>query len=104
MVYKEDKDNLEFDYRTIIEKFVEHFVPTRAKIVREVMAVAPEETDVDDTFFLGAVTEPEPAVIEQPDSDDWLVTLPVNGSPVEFKIDTGADITLMCHHTFKRLP
>ena len=43
-------------------------------------------------------------VIEQPGSEnEWLVELHVNGSPVEFKIDTGADITVMSQTAFNRL-
>lgn len=64
-----------------------------------------ETMNGDDVFFLGAVTEPEAAIIKQPDSEEeWLVELPVNGSAVEFKIDTGADITVMSQTTFNRLP
>lgn len=48
----------------------------------------------EDHFFLGTVNEDN--VIEQHGADEeWLVKLPVNGSTVEFKIDTGADITVM---------
>ena len=43
-------------------------------------------------------------VIEQPDSkNEWLVELHVKGSPVLFKIDTGADITVMSQTAFNRL-
>ena len=51
----------------------------KTKMPKEVMAVAPGETDSDETFFLGTVTEPDCTVITQPDSDeDWRVILPVN--------------------------
>ena len=77
----------------------------KTKMAKEVMAVAPGETDSNEVFFLGAVTEPDCTVIAQPDSDeDWRVTLPVNGSPVEFKIDTGANITVVNQSTYNRLP
>lgn len=36
--------------------------------------------------------------------NDWFVNLPINYSTVEFKIDTGADITVMSQAEFKRLP
>lgn len=52
------------------------------------MAVTPScTTDADERFFLGALTVLD--IIDQPDSEnEWLVDLPVNGNPVEFKIDT----------------
>ena len=37
-------------------------------------------------------------------SDDWRVTLPINNSLVDFKIDTGADITVMTEKTYSKLP
>lgn len=59
----------------------------------------------ENAFFVGAVMEATPDVIEQPDSEnEWLVELDVNGSTVEFKIDTGADITVMSQAAFNRLP
>lgn len=68
------------------------------------VTVACNTVDEEDTFFLGAVSEGASPVIEQPDAEnEWLVKLPVNGSTVEFKIDTGADITLMSQTAFKRL-
>ena len=58
----------------------------------------------EDAFFVGAVMEATTDVIEQPGSEnEWLVELHVNGSPVEFKIDTGADITVMSQTAFNRL-
>lgn len=42
----------------------------KTKMPKEVMAVAPGEADSDETFFLGAVTEPDCTVIAQPDSDE----------------------------------
>lgn len=68
-------------------------------------ATASSATDTDETFFLGEVTETVADIIDQPDSEnDWFVNLPINDSTVEFKIDTGADITLVSQAEFKRLP
>ncbi len=56
-------------------------------------------------FFLGAVTDATPAVIDQPDSEDEsLVELPVNSNTVKFKINTGVDITVMAQTAFSELP
>lgn len=68
------------------------------------VTVACNTVDEEDTFFLGAVSEGASPVIEQQDAEnEWLVKLPVNGSTVEFKIDTGADITVISQTAFKRL-
>lgn len=79
-----------------------HFeVACFTKTLKEV-TVVPKETDTDDPFFLGAIKEDN--VIEQHSSgEEWLVNLPVNGSTVEFKIDTGADITVMAQSEVNKL-
>ena len=33
----------------------------------------------------------------------WEETLPVNGTPIEFKIDTGADVSVISESMFKQL-
>lgn len=49
------------------------------------------DSDEDSFFILQAVTDSKPTVIEEPGSDtDWNVELLVNGSPVDFKIDTAS--------------
>ena len=47
--------------------------------------------------FMGAVQDSE-------HTDPWMITLSVNGKPVEFKIDTGADVSVIPHSVFKNLP
>ncbi|KAK7929206.1 hypothetical protein WMY93_005601 [Mugilogobius chulae] len=79
-----------------------HFeVACFTKALKEVIVV-PTEKDNDDQFFLGAIEKAN--VIEQDSSgEEWLVNLPVNGSTVEFKIDTGADITVMAQSEVNKL-
>ncbi|KAK7888802.1 hypothetical protein WMY93_024362 [Mugilogobius chulae] len=79
-----------------------HFeVACFTKALKEVIVV-PTEKDNDDQFFLGAIDKAN--VIEQDSSgEEWLVNLPVNGSTVEFKIDTGADITVMAQSEVNKL-
>ena len=57
--------------------------------------VAAQPPGVD--YFLGAVDSAE-------DSDAWMVPLEVCGTSINFKIDTGADISVMSHTTFQTLP
>lgn len=65
-------------------------------MLKEVAATPSCTADTDEMFFLGEVTETVSDIIEQPDSEnEWLVNLPINGSTMEFKIDTGADITVI---------
>ena len=47
-------------------------------------------------YFLGAV--------ECPDNDPaWFVELDVNGNPVKWKLDSGADVSVMSQETFKKM-
>jgi hypothetical protein len=41
----------------------------------------------DDKAFIGIIRQPE-------GTDPWSITLTVNGKPVEFKNDTGSDVTI----------
>lgn len=47
------------------------------------------------TYFLGAV--------DREDNDTWTVGFPVNNVVVTFKIDTGADATIIDKETFKKM-
>ncbi|KAI2648690.1 Transposon Ty3-G Gag-Pol polyprotein [Labeo rohita] len=44
------------------------------------------------------------AVSDDANEDEWHVKLPMHGTTVNFKIDTGADITVMSEQTFLKLP
>ncbi len=48
-------------------------------------------------WFLGSVSD-------DANEDEWHVKLSMQGTAVEFKIDTGADITVMSEQTFLKLP
>lgn len=61
---------------------------TCAKTVHEV-----EEEDVE--RFLGSVSEEE--------GDPWMVDIDINDRCVQFKIDTGSDVTVMPHSMFKEI-
>ena len=55
-----------------------------------------DEGEGDQRYFLGAV--------ECPDSDPaWFVELDVNGNPVKWKLDSGADVSVMSQETFKKM-
>lgn len=54
----------------------------------------PYDNDINthDTFFLGAV--------DCPNTEPWLVTLNINQTDVQFKVDTGADVTCITEDTY----
>ncbi len=56
-----------------------------------------EVTETDDhcEYFLGSVNANM--------SNEWTVQLLVGATPVKFKIDTGADASVMCEETFNML-
>ena len=83
-----------------------HFeVACQMKMLKEVATTPSSTTNTDEMFFLGEVTEHVSDIMDQPDSEnECLVDLPVNGSTMEFKIDTRADISVMSQAAFKRLP
>ena len=51
----------------------------------------------DETFFLGSVNSSDR------DKDPWEIKLKLNGKPMKFKIDTGADITVISEATYDSL-
>lgn len=73
-----------------------HFAAAcQSKAVRALHVQDREQVDCE-AYFLGS--------IEKSDSEsDWVVSLPVCGKPVTFKIDTGADITIMSCDTYQGL-
>ncbi len=44
------------------------------------------------------------AVQDSESTEPWDVTLRVNGKPLTFKIDTGADVSVIPHEVFKSIP
>ena len=72
-----------------------HFAVVCRTVVGEVTR-APEQTSQH--FFLGAIQSGDNA--EEP----WSVMLHINKKPVQFKIDTGADISVMSESTYQALP
>ena len=63
----------------------------RSKAVREVTSEQQEET-----YFLGAVEC-------EKEEEKWTVGLPINNVKVSFKIDTGADATVIGQRTFEKM-
>jgi predicted aspartyl protease len=71
-----------------------HFeIACKTKMVKEVTAEDVEE--MQGAFFLGSVTKES--------EDQWHVELPINGTPVKFKINTGADVRAMSQTTYQRM-
>lgn len=66
------------------------------KSVREVVAEPPEPQQ-SQPYFLGAVSKAEPT------TEQWDVELLVGSTPVNFKIDTGADVTVISEVTYHSL-
>ena len=51
--------------------------------------------------FIASIDE-QLAIVDAGDNP-WVVTISINGSPVEFKIDTGADVSVISDTTYKAL-
>jgi len=51
-----------------------------------------------DVFYLNAVTN----ICDN--SKPWYVNIPINGSNVQFKVDTGADVTVLSKKSYYLLP
>ena len=60
-------------------------------------AIRTVESIKDDEAFMGVVQQSE-------GSNPWSITLFVNGISVEFKIDTGADVTVIPMSVFRSIP
>ena len=57
-----------------------------------------DQSEEAGAYFFGTVVECNE------NSDAWFVKLNVGGSNVKFKVDTGADLTIMSSKTFEQLP
>lgn len=74
-----------------------HFaVCCRSNTVAGVREIVDDDNDHHD-YFLGSVTACN-------EGEPWFVKLKVCGSEIPFKIDTGADISIMSEYTYKSLP
>ena len=60
-------------------------------------AVRTVESTKDDNAFMGTVHEHRNA-------NPWSITLSMNGKPMEFRIDTGADVSVIPLSVFKSIP
>ena len=69
----------------------------RAKEVHEVIDDVPEQYAADDG---GATGDYFFDAIDCPDVDAWYVSLKLRGTPVKFKIDTGADMTTIGRNVY----
>ena len=66
------------------------------RLVREVVA-EPQEQQQFHPYFLGAVNKKEST------AEQWVIELQVGSTPVDFKIDTGADVTVISEATYNSL-
>jgi len=65
--------------------------------------VAAVQAADDDGEFLGTVTAQVQNFTGKVGTDPWIVKLLLNGSPVQFKINTGADVSVLPESTFKQV-
>lgn len=74
-----------------------HFaVVCRSRVVNEV--IAPKQgNESNPTYFLGGITDVEDS------TKPWTVKLPIQGTQVTFKIDSGADTSVIPEDTFNKL-
>ncbi len=58
-----------------------------------------EDGGQEDDYYMGSVN----STTSGSDSDEWTVTLNIEGLPVDFKIDTGANCSIMNENMYKSL-
>ncbi|KAK6493915.1 hypothetical protein HHUSO_G330 [Huso huso] len=76
-------------------KKIGHFaVVCRTRVVNEVIAGGNHESKSKETLFLGSVTRVDDS------SKAWKIDLMIQGTAVNFKIDTGADTTVISETTY----
>ena len=64
----------------------------------ELIEVAEEE----ESFFLGEIVNLS-EVQSNPTKSPWMATVLVDKNPVDFKLDSGADVTVIPYNTFLNL-
>ena len=75
-----------------------HFKIMCGNTARHVDEIDSESDEADEVYFLDTV-EKEVRGSNKP----WTVTLQIKDTPIRFKIDTGADISIMSDKTFRSL-
>ena len=74
--------------------------------------------DTDDTYFLGSICCDSPVDscndnsraqfcsinCDIIDETEWYIDLDVKGDPINFKIDSGADVTVISEYIYHRMP
>uniref|UniRef100_A0A3B1ITQ0 Gypsy retrotransposon integrase-like protein 1 n=1 Tax=Astyanax mexicanus TaxID=7994 RepID=A0A3B1ITQ0_ASTMX len=68
-----------------------------ARVCRNRKAVSEVTEQAEQSYFLGAVSKAEGS------SEQWTVKLLVGSTPVDFKIDTGADVSIISEETYHSL-
>ena len=77
-----------------------HFqVVCRTRTVKVVLAEGS-----DDNSFIGEIEQPESLIIPtvSSESQPWTVTISLNQVPIEFEINTGADVSVISEQLFKK--
>ena len=59
-----------------------------------------EADDVEDPLFLGSISTTDEGSIN---ANDWTIELSVNDKPLIFKVDTGADVTVISMNDYKTI-
>lgn len=72
-------------------------------VCRSDKTAAAVQTVDDDSGFLGTVTAQVQSCSGKVGTDPWMVELLLNGSPIQFKTDTGADVSVLLESMFKQL-
>ena len=70
----------------------------KTKFLQAVRTTTDVSEDEGCAWFLGSVSE------DRDQEDKWFTDLLINGVTVHFRIDTGADITVVTEHKYQSLP
>ena len=69
----------------------------RSTGIREVVTENERDDDNDDEYYLDSIT------YNKANTSPWIVSMTINNSEIDFKLDTGADVTVITEDTWERL-
>ena len=79
------------------------FCRTKSSASKKVREVGLNESEKEEPFFLGDITDISSVKMENNCNNPWIATIAVNKSKVRFKVDSGADVTVMSMDTYKKI-